>query len=318
MKLSLNKLNKKFGDHTAVKSVDLEVEKGEIFTILGESGSGKTTVLRMIVGFETPTNGEIKFGEKVISNRDRFVPPEERSVGLVFQDLALFPHMTVEKNIVYGMKGKVNRDQLDELINLCKLNGLNNRYPHQISGGEMQRVALARAIASNPDILLLDEPFNNLDVLLKESILRDVKKIIKKRGITALFVTHHKDEAYYLSDRIAVMKSGEFKQVGTPSELYYKPNSLYTASFLGKTNILTKEDSVGWVRPEDIEIERDKSGNGVIKDICFQGHHIDMVVELTDKIYKEKHITVHSRDLDLAVGDVVSVNLNWQPFNTAN
>lgn len=318
MKLSLSKLNKEFGNHTAVKSVDLEVEKGEIFTILGESGSGKTTVLRMIVGFETPTNGVIKFGERVISSRDKFVPPEERSVGLVFQDLALFPHMTVEKNIIYGMKGKVNRSELDELINLCKLSGLNNRYPHQISGGEMQRVALARAIASKPDILLLDEPFNNLDVLLKESILRDVKKIIKTRGITALFVTHHKDEAYYLSDRIAVMKRGEFKQVGTPLELYYKPNSLYTASFLGKTNILTKKDIVGWVRPEDIDIKKDIEGNGIIKDICFQGHHIDMEVELTDDAYSEKLITVHSSDLDLAVGDIVSVSLNWQPFNTAD
>lgn len=318
MELNLNNIDKKFGSYHAVKGVDISIQKGEIFTILGESGSGKTTVLRMIAGFEVPTKGSIELGDNVLFNKNLFIPPEKRSVGLVFQDLALFPHMTVEENIIFGMKslGKKERlEQLSELISLCKLNNLNKRYPHEISGGEMQRVALARAIAGNPDILLLDEPFNNLDILLKESLLKDVKRIIKKRGITGIFVTHHKDEAYYLSDRIAIMKKGEIKQIGSPMDLYHNPNSRYTASFLGKVNILTKDSASGWVRPERIRVDKIKEPNGEIIDICFQGHHIDITVKLLDNRYKEDKIIVHSTDPSLVVGEEVYLDFIWREFN---
>lgn len=315
MKLSLNSIDKKFGNYSAVKGVSFDLEEGEIFTILGESGSGKTTILRMVVGFETPTSGTIKFADRVISSANKFISPEDRSVGLVFQDLALFPHMSVEKNILFGMRDSGDKKQLDELISLCKLDGLNDRYPHEISGGEMQRVALARAIASNPDILLLDEPFNNLDIILKESLLKDVKRIIKSRGITALFVTHHKDEAYYLSDRIAIMKKGEFQQVGSPSDLYYKPNSIYTASFLGKTNILTRGGIPGFARPEDIKVSKDSNySNGEVIDICFQGHHIDLTIKLNDFEYSEERVMAFSRDPDINIGDKVMVDINWKAF----
>lgn len=314
MELKLKKLNKFFGDKKAVSEVDLNIKQGEIFTILGASGSGKTTVLRTIAGFETPTSGTIQFGNKIMSDNKTFITPEKRSVGLVFQDLALFPHMSVEKNILFAMGDRSGKKELNELLDLCKLNGLNKRYPHEISGGEMQRVALARAIAGSPDILLLDEPFNNLDVLLKESLLRDVKRIIKARGITAMFVTHHKDEAYYLSDRIAIMKNGEIQQVGTPISLYKNPVSKYTASFLGKTNLLTKNGKEGWIRPEDITISTDGITNGFIVDTCFQGHHIEITIRMENNSYEQDYITAHSTDLSLKIGDQIKYSFNWRPF----
>ncbi|MGL1891597.1 MAG: ABC transporter ATP-binding protein [Spirochaetaceae bacterium] len=314
MKLSLNNINKFFGNNRAVDNISLDIEKGEIFTILGSSGSGKTTVLRMIAGFETPTDGKIIFGDKTISDQKTFIQPEERSVGLVFQDLALFPHMNVEKNILFGMDKKNDKKELEELLNLCKLEGLEKRFPHQISGGEMQRVALARAIAGNPDILLLDEPFNNLDVLLKESLLKDVKRIIKTKNITALFVTHHKDEAYYLSDRLAIMNKGAIQQIGTPIDVYSKPKSEYTASFLGKVNILTKDSIEGFVRPEDVDINVDGELNGEVIETCFQGHHIEIKVKLINSDYDQCEVIAHSTNLALSEADKVNVEFSWKAF----
>lgn len=311
MKLSINNLYKSFGDKKAVNDVNFTIKKGEIFTLLGASGSGKTTILRTITGFEVPTSGIIKFDDKVISDKQTFITPEKRSVGLVFQDLALFPHMTVEKNILFAMN---KDDDLDEIIDLCKLTGLKNRYPHEISGGEMQRVALARAIASNPEILLLDEPFNNLDIILKESILKDIKRIIKKRGITALFVTHHKDEAYYLSDRIAIMKKGHIEQIGTPMELYKFPVSEYTASFLGKVNLLTKNEIKGLVRPENIEITKNGSHNGIIRDICFHGQFTELKVQQIESIFKENYIYIHTKQFGFNVGESINYSMDWRSF----
>lgn len=314
MNLQLNNINKLFGHTRAAHNVTLNIQKGEIFTILGSSGSGKTTVLRMIAGFETPNNGVIKFGDRIISDNKTFIQPEERSVGLVFQDLALFPHMSVEKNILFGMDRKSKKSELKELLSLCKLEGLEKRFPHQISGGEMQRVALARAIAGNPDILLLDEPFNNLDVLLKESLLKDVKRIIKTKNITALFVTHHKDEAYYLSDRLAIMKKGAIQQVGTPIEVYSKPTSIYTASFLGKVNILTKNGIEGFVRPEDVVINKCIKSNARIIDTCFQGHHIEVKVKLKNFEFEQNEVIAHSTELSLTEGDQINVEFKWRAF----
>lgn len=311
MKLQIKNLNKTFGKNHAVNDINLSIKEGEIFTLLGSSGSGKTTVLRSIAGFEIPTSGTIKFSNQVVSDSQNFTPPEKRSVGLVFQDLALFPHMTVEKNISFAMdKG----DNLEELIDLCKLNGLEKRYPHEISGGEMQRVALARAIASKPDILLLDEPFNNLDIILKESILKDVKKIIKSRGITALFVTHHKDEAYYLSDRIAIMRKGHIEQVGTPMELYHTPNSEYTASFLGKVNLLTKDNQKGWVRPQDIIISHNGGYTGEVQDICFHGEFTEIKVKQSSTAFKENTIFIHTGNINISPGDFINFNMDWRSF----
>lgn len=313
MELKLTNVSKQFGNYRAVAGVDLTLKKGEIFTILGASGSGKTTVLRMIAGFETPSGGEITLGGRVVSDTSVFIPPEERSAGLVFQDLALFPHMTVEKNILYAMKEK-DYEELDTLLSLCKLTSLRKRYPHEISGGEMQRVALARALAGRPDILLLDEPFNNLDILLKESLLRDIKRIIKSRGVTALFVTHHKDEAYFLSDRIAIMKKGEIQQKGTPLEVYHNPETPYTASFLGKVNLLTAEENMGFVRPEEISLTPSGENKGIITDVVFQGHYTELTIELENSPYRENSLTVHAGNAPYKQGDRVGVCFSRKLF----
>lgn len=291
MNLKISNIYKNFGDLTAVNNASLTIEKGEIFTILGGSGSGKSTLLRMIAGFEIPTSGSIQIGDRVVTGENSFIPPEKRNVGLVFQDLALFPHMKVSKNIEYALPKGSDSSQVDELLELCNLTKLAKRYPGEISGGEMQRVALARAIASNPDILLLDEPFNNLDVLLKESLLKDIKRIIKSRGITAVFVTHHKDEAYYLSDRLAIMREGKIMQWGTPDEVYSNPNSPYTASFLGKVNSLG--DDKFWVRPEDVKLV--ECGTEVkVSDYTFQGHYYILTGTIETGSFQGDSLTLFS------------------------
>lgn len=293
MNLEINNIYKEFGKLLAVNNVSLTIDKGDIFTFLGGSGSGKSTLLRMIAGFEIPTSGSIAIGDREVTGSNSFIPPENRNVGLVFQDLALFPHMKVRENIEYGLPKGSKKSELQELLELCNLKKLANRYPSEISGGEMQRVALARAIAANPDILLLDEPFNNLDILLKESLLKDIKKIIKSRGITAVFVTHHKDEAYYLSDKLAIMREGEIMQWGTPDDVYSKPNSPYTASFLGKVNSLSND--MFWIRPEDIKIA--ESGTElIVNDITFQGHSYVVTGTIVSGSFDGEELTLYSRD----------------------
>lgn len=311
MEIIIDNITKDFVDVRAVNSFSLKVGKGEIFTILGGSGSGKTTMLRMISGFEEPTSGKISFGNKVITDNKTFTPPEKRNVGFVFQDLALFPHMSVKKNILYGMKKGENT--LDYLLKLCNLEKLKDRFPHEISGGEMQRVALARALASDPDVLLLDEPFNNLDIILKQSLLKDIKDIIKAHGITAVFVTHHKDEAYYLSDRIGIMKEGCLIQVGTPAELYNNPKSEYAASFLGKVNCLSFGNGKFWVRPENIKISSTGNEAKVISS-SFQGHYYEIVAELIKGEFKSFRVILYCQESEYKINDIIKLNFEVNEF----
>jgi len=196
---------KSYGDEEALKGISLRVPEGSFFALLGPSGCGKTTMLRVLAGLETPDAGTISIGGKTFNDESTFVPPEKRNVALVFQDYALFPHMTVEENVGYGCKCKSNKcDRVEEVLELVGMKGVKDRMPHEVSGGQQQRIALARALASDPDVVLLDEPFSNLDEQMRVRIREDVRDILKQAGVTTLFVTHDQEEALSLADEVAV------------------------------------------------------------------------------------------------------------------
>ncbi|WP_457754221.1 ABC transporter ATP-binding protein [Thermococcus sp.] len=224
----------------------LKAKEGEFLTLLGPSGCGKTTTLRIIAGFEKPDKGEVLFNGRVMNE----IPPYERNIGIVFQDYALFPHMTVFKNIAFGLElRKLPREEIEEKVRqalkLVGLEGLENRYPEQLSGGQQQRVALARALVIEPEVLLLDEPLSNLDAKIRERLRGEIKRIQKELSITTIYVTHDQEEAMAISDRIAVMNDGRIEQVGMPLELYYHPKTEFVAKFLGLSNILELEAENG-------------------------------------------------------------------------
>lgn len=206
----------------AVESFTLTVNKGEVISILGRSGSGKSTILRLIAGLEMPTCGSFTLGDKKIFDNQTFVQPEKRGIGMVFQDYALFPHMTVEENVLFGLPKMSRKDKLKrvkDVLELVELGDYEKRYPHQLSGGQQQRVALARAIAPQPELILLDEPFSNLDTELLVKIREDLRRILKKANITAIFVTHNQNDAHVLADRIVKIKNGVINQIGRPCDL---------------------------------------------------------------------------------------------------
>lgn len=232
-------LVKKFGAATAVNALNIQIKKGEMAALLGPSGCGKTTLLRMIAGFETPTSGTIRVNGAVIND----VPPQQRKIGIVFQDYAIFPTMTVFDNIAYGLKiKKVSKDQIHssvmEYLGLVGLVGYEKRMPSQLSGGQQQRVALARALITKPEVLLLDEPLSNLDAALRLRIRKEIRKIQQALGITAVFVTHDQEEALSIADKIFVMRNGSLMQAGSPAAIYARPQNDFVADFIGKSNIL--------------------------------------------------------------------------------
>jgi len=232
-------LCKRFGEVRAVDAVTLALRRGECLALLGPSGCGKTTVLRLIAGLERPDGGSIAINGRTVSDAGIFVPPHRRRVGLVFQDYALFPHLTVEQNIAYGVGQRADRrERVTAMMALVGLDGLGGRYPHELSGGQQQRVALARALAPQPDILLLDEPFSNLDVALRRQVREDVLRILRQTGVSAILVTHDQEEAMSLGDRIALMFDGALYQVGTPRDLYERPSSRRAAQFMGDANFV--------------------------------------------------------------------------------
>ena len=237
--LDVRAVSKSFGSNQVVREVSLEVERGELFALLGPSGCGKTTVLRMIAGFETPDRGEVLLGGKNIAH----LKPYERNVSTVFQNYALFPHMTVGQNIGFGLemqgkpKAQVER-RVDQMLRLVRMEELKNRKTSQISGGQQQRVALARALAPEPKVLLLDEPLSALDYKLRKEMQIELKRLQHETGITFIFVTHDQEEALTMSDRIAVMSKGNILQVGSPRDIYDRPAERFVANFIGETNFL--------------------------------------------------------------------------------
>ena len=242
--LETENLTKIFDDGVlAVQDISLQVRRDEFLTLLGPSGGGKTTALRLLAGFETPTRGRIQIGDHIVADDSHFIPPEKRRVGMVFQDYALFPHVDVAGNIAFGLQGS-KKDQARRVEGLLSLVGLSQfaqRMPYELSGGQQQRVALARALAPNPDILLLDEPFSNLDTHLREQVRTDVRRILLETDTTAIFVTHDQQEALSLSDEIAIMFDGKLIQVATPHVLYNRPANTQVARFVGDANFLQAE-----------------------------------------------------------------------------
>ena len=249
-------VTKKFGDFVAVDNVDLDIYKGELFCMLGGSGCGKSTLLRMLAGFETPTSGTISIDGADMSS----VPAYERPTNMMFQSYALFPHMTVERNVAYGLRqGSVPKaeiaERVDEILGLVQLQDFKKRKPQQLSGGQKQRVALARALVKRPKLLLLDEPLGALDKRLRERTQFELMNIQDQVGITFIVVTHDQEEAMTLSTRIAVMDAGEFRQIGTPTEIYEFPESRFVADFIGSTNML--EGRVSEASPDHVDVDTD-------------------------------------------------------------
>ena len=241
--IEIKNLFKRFKNVVAINHIQLEVQKGEMLTLLGPSGCGKTTTLRCIAGLEKPEEGEIVIDGKAMLSQG-FVPPSKRGIGMVFQNYAVWPHMKVFNNIVYGLKiERISRQKIKEraqqVVSLVGLKGLEDRYPAQLSGGQQQRVALARALVSNPKVLLLDEPLSNLDAKLREELRFEIKSLVRRMGITAVYVTHDQAEAMVISDRIAVMNSGNIVQIGTPQEIYKNPVNKFVADFIGTMNFIS-------------------------------------------------------------------------------
>jgi iron(III) transport system ATP-binding protein len=237
--LSCRDVRKRFGEVTAVDGVSLDLEAGSLLALLGPSGCGKTTLLRLIAGFESIDGGEIRLAGRDLSAPNRMLAPEQRRVAMVFQDFALFPHMNVGANVAYGLpKGADKKRRVGELLTMVGLEGLEERMPHQLSGGQQQRVALARALAAEPQLILLDEPFSNLDPSIRVRVRGEVKQLIQAIGITAVFVTHDQEEALSLSEEVGVMIAGRLLQVGSPAEIYKNPATREVGEFVGGANVL--------------------------------------------------------------------------------
>lgn len=247
-------LSKSFDAHqSVVHQLDLEVQSGEILALLGPSGCGKTTTLRLIAGFERPDSGTISINDQMIAGDGVFLPPEKRGVGMVFQDYALFPHLSIEQNVGFGLHTKPKAESDEIVMAMLQLVGLEQfakRFPHELSGGQRQRIALARALAPQPFLLLLDEPFSNLDADLRAQMRVEVRQILKSINATAIFVTHDQEEALYLGDRIALLNRGRLEQIGRPEEIFHQPATRFVAEFMGSTDFLP-----GVIQAEGIQTE---------------------------------------------------------------
>lgn len=306
--LSLENVGVSYGAFVAIHSLDLALGAGEFFCLLGPSGSGKTTALGVIAGFTDVSKGNVHLAGRDITD----VPPQRREMGVVFQSYALFPHMTAEENIGYGLKIRGEKKEriqkrAAELLALVHLEGKGGRYPRQMSGGEQQRVAIARALAIEPQLMLLDEPLSNLDARLREEMRTELKRIQRATGVTTLLVTHDQEEAFGIADRIAIMNRGRLEQVGTPSEIYWSPQTQFVARFIGQANVLAgtedrarnifkvgaqefycnKSDAEGapgvlFLRPEEIRIGGENQANtlpGVVESIAALGSTLNVRVE---------------------------------------
>jgi len=280
--LKLDGVVKQYGSETAVSGLDLTVREGELVTLLGPSGCGKTTTLRMIAGLETPTEGTIAVSDEVVAGDGAATPPEERDVGLVFQEFALFPHLSVAENVAFGLEDP-DSDAADarvsELLELVGLGDYGDRSVTDLSGGQRQRVALARSLAPEPDVLLLDEPFSNLDVSLRVRMREEVKRILDETGVTAVSVTHDQEEALSLSDRVAVVNDGAVEQVGDPGAVFEHPTSRFVASFLGQASFLPAQ-----VGEREFETSVGSYDRDLLKGLGdgYVGSHVDVLVRPDD------------------------------------
>lgn len=311
--LEISQLAKKFtdGKYPAVNFIDLEVKEGEIFALLGPSGCGKTTTLRMVAGFERADHGEIRLQGRLIESRSKSIPAEKRNVGIVFQDYALFPHLSVLKNVAFGLNRLPRRQREEkarEVLSLVGLEGSQEASPSTLSGGQQQRVALARTLVTEPNLILMDEPFSSLDPVLRESTRAEVRSLLHRARMTTVLVTHDQEEALSFADRVAVMKDGRIEQVGTPEQVYNHPQTEFVARFLGRTNLIDgrasgcmaetplgrlRLDRTAWgsvrvsLRPEHLTLiptdPRAKRPSGEVVGRAFKGHDITYKVRFPDQ-----------------------------------
>lgn len=319
-------------DRPAVSDLSVEIQPGEIVALLGPSGCGKTTTLRMVAGFERPDAGSIEIAGQVVADHEGFVPPEKRGVGMVFQDYALFPHLTVSANIAFGLRkfSRRERDErVSELLDLTGLTDLADRFPHQLSGGQQQRVAIARALAPRPHVLLLDEPFSNLDTEMRLQMRAEIRRLLKTLGTTAIFVTHDQQEAMTIADRIAVMLDGQIEQIDAPEIVYHYPATRTVARFVGQGTFVPAriagnvadsdlgkfdlEDDSGQqtvdllVRPRDVTLEVDPDGIAHIQARSFNGAEFTYVVQLPCGVQLQSNQPSY---VDISPGARVSVRCN--------
>ncbi len=259
--LRCRSLNKRFGERPVVRDLSFSVAPGDILVLVGPSGCGKTTTLRLVAGFERLDSGSIEINGQIAADDERHLPPERRRVGMVFQDYAIFPHLSVGQNVGFALgKGSAARQRVAELLSFVDLPGREEKMPHELSGGEQQRVSLARALSTNPAVLLLDEPFSNLDASLRANVRDEVRSLLKRSGTTAVFVTHDQAEALLLGDRIGVMREGRLEQIDTPEHIFHRPRTRFVAEFLGQTDFVPGRAASGgvksalgfWPRPVDL------------------------------------------------------------------
>ncbi len=322
--LRVEGISKQFNSNqvAAVNQVNFTLDQGELLGLLGPSGCGKTTLLRIIAGFEQPSQGKVELAGKIVAGEGHWLEPEKRHTGMVFQDYALFPHLTVAENIAFGLKTKKPRptrlqikQRVREVLDLVGLSGLEKRYPHQLSGGQQQRIALARAIAPQPELILLDEPLSNLDVQVRERLRHEIRTILKRSNTAAIFVTHDQEEAMAIADKIGVMQQGKLEQIGTPEEIYTQPQSKFVAEFVTQANFLqaTKDGDL-WCtelgkwninkafpynsgeimfRQEDITLSADEQAVTVIQEREFLGREYRYCLETNSgkRLHARTHLT---------------------------
>ena len=306
--ISLKNVTKLFNGVRAVDDLTLDVRKGEFFSILGPSGCGKTTILRLIAGLEKPDGGAIAIGDYTVAGSSTWTPSERRGVGIVFQDYALFPHMTLFKNIAFGLKGcrQELKQKVTEMLDLVGLSDTVQKYPHELSGGQQQRIALARALAPSPKVMLLDEPFSNLDADLRLELRTETRRILKEKETTTILVTHDQEEAFSLSDRVGVLNHGRIEQIGTPDEIYHRPSNHFVASFVGRADFISGRiegnsvvselgifkfsgsippgftDVDLMIRSDDVDFTVNAHGDAVIIEAQFLGAEVIYKLMLTD------------------------------------
>jgi len=320
-------VTKSYGSELVLSDFNLDVWNGSIVGILGISGSGKTTALRLLAGFDKPDSGIIEMRDKVISSDEIFLPPEDRRVGMVFQDYALFPHLNVEKNISFGLsRDEIKNGRLDEVLSMCNLDIYRNKFPQELSGGQQQRVSLARALAPKPEVILLDEPFTSLDAHMARALREEVVSLLRQTETTAIIVTHDQEEALSVCDVVSVLENGSVIQSATPQEIYLNPVSQTVANSVGDPNILKGfsvdgrvETSLGTfvsayngaldvsIRPECIELSPDSEGSYVVKECTFYGH--DQVISFQNS----KGEVFRARSLPNTIyeaGDKVNINIS--------
>ena len=294
--LELEGIVQHYGKHTVVNGVGFRVETGSIACLLGPSGCGKTTLLRCIAGFEEIAAGEIRIGGTAVSRAGFRLPPEKRRIGMVFQDYALFPHLTVAANIAFGLHDTARAERtmrVDELLAVVGLQGQGEKYPHELSGGQQQRVALARALAPHPQLILLDEPFSNLDVDLRERLSIEVREILKRRGITAVLVTHDQHEAFAMADEIGVMAGGTIQQWDTPYNLYHRPANRFVADFVGQGVFLQGDV----LNAHEVRIELGTLAGSIPTDCgvgcaaCGKGCHVSVLLRPDDIVHDDTAAT---------------------------